>query len=209
MNGPRDRKFRIIDRMNAFSRTIALAAITAACLAGAACERDVAPPANPHALPSQGLLRYDGDGFSLLVPEGARFLDEPAAAPATARVRIVGPEVAVRPAEENWVLSGPAYVLDVATYENNEAVPLREWVEGNAIDPDALAPPTLEDATVAGEPAVLVTTFGGDSWIRTYYIGRGNRVVGLRFWDVPPANSPIAPVQRDVYALILGSFRWD
>jgi len=179
------------------------------CLAASGCRRDETPAAGARALPSPGLQRYDGDSFSVLYPEGATVQEEQPAASAVALVRIVGPEVAIRPAAEDWVLSGPAYVLDVTTYSKGEVVPIRAWVEENAIDPEALARPTIEETTVAAEPAVLVTTFGGDSWIRTYYMGRGTRVVALRFADVPPANSPIAPVQRDVYAFILGSFRWE
>lgn len=99
----------------------------------------------------------------------------------------------MRPGGEDWRFTGPAYVLDVIVYGNPDARPLRRWVEEHAIDPEALAPPTIEEATVAGEPAVLVRTFGGDSEILTWCVGRGTRVVAPRFADVPFRTAPSRP----------------
>lgn len=161
-------------------------------------------------LPSPGVELLEGDGFSLHYPAGARLQTESAEPPARQRVRIVGPEIAIRPVGADWTMAGAAYVLDVAAYENPKGLTAAAWVEENILrGREALSPPRVDSATVAGEPAVRVTMFGGDSEILTCYLARGERVVALQYADSPPGNSPIAPVQRDIYALILGSFRWN
>lgn len=155
-----------------------------------------------------GLELLAGDGFSLRYPADARLEFVDPTPPALEAVRVVGPAVAVRPVDGEWTRAGAAWVLDVVVWENPEALGLREWVEAYMIDREALSPPEVDLGTVAGEPAILVTTFGGDSWIRTWYLAKGRRVVELRYADVPRENDPIAPVARGVYALVLDTFRW-
>lgn len=186
-------------------QTLAPLLAFALALLAAACGRGGPEMAAPPALPSVGLEHYAGDEFSLSYPATAWLQVEEA----TRSLRIVGPELAIRPADAEWTMAGPGWVLDVVAWDNPDGLALGRWVETHGIDREALSPPQLDSATVAGEPAVLVTTFGGDSWIRTYYLARGGRVVALRYADVPLANSPIAPIQQEVYALILGTFRWE
>jgi hypothetical protein len=177
-------------------------------LALGGCALDNAPPVERVEAQSVGVERFAGDGFSLRYPAGARLV-EPSESPTDQLVRIAGPDIALRPADADWVQGGAGYMLDVITFENPERLSAEAWVEQHILSAETLSAPKVADAVVAGEPAVRVAVFGGDSEIVTYYLARGERVVGLRYADVPVANSPIAQLQRDLYALVLGSFRWE
>jgi hypothetical protein len=172
------------------------------------CALKDAPPVERVEAESVGVERFVGNGFSLRYPAGARLV-EPAESPTEQIVRIAGPDIALRPADADWVQGGAGYMLDVITYENPERLTAQAWVEQHILSVETLSPPKVADAVVAGEPAIRVAAFGGDSEIVTYYLARGERVVGLRYSDIPVANSPIAQLQRDIYALVLGSFRWE
>lgn len=158
---------------------------------------------------SEGTAMLRGDGFMLRYPAGAKLIESPTEAPARALVRIAGPEIAIRPADADWRAEGAAYLLDVLTFDNPNQLSAEEWVKEHVLSQETLSPPRTGSATVAGEMAVRVETFGGDSQIITLYLARGSRVVGLRYTDVPVANQPIAVVQRDIYAMALSTFRWE
>jgi len=157
---------------------------------------------------SAGLEVLRGEGFTLRFPAGAKLVESPTEAPVRSLVRIADPEIAIRPADTDWRVEGAAYVLDVLTFDNPSALPAEEWVKEQVLSAETLSPPRTGSATIAGEPAMRVETFGGDSQIITFYLARGTRVVGLRYADIPVANQPMSAVQQDVYALILGTFRW-
>lgn len=158
---------------------------------------------------SEGSALLHGDGFTLRYPAGAKVIGSPTEPPALALVRIAGPEVAIRPADADWRVEGAAYLLDVLTYENPNQLPAEQWVNEYILSQEMLSPPRTGIAIVAGEPAVRVESFGGDSQIITLFLARGPRVVGLRYADNPVANQPIAAVQKDVYAMVLSTFRWE
>jgi hypothetical protein len=59
---------------------------------------------------------------------------------------------------------------------------------------------------VAGQPAFWVSYFGFDSSIRAYHLTVDQKVLEVRFRLHPLENQPLATVQEDIYALVLGTF---
>jgi hypothetical protein len=63
----------------------------------------------------------------------------------------------------------------------------------------------VKSVVVAGEPAFLVWLYAFDSSTGAYYLSSDRQMIELSFGLYPEANQPLAMVQRDVYALILGT----
>lgn len=184
-------------------------AVASACAPRVEEERREAETNAPALAESVGTEILRGEGFTLRYPSGAKLVESPVEPPTRSLVRIAGPEIAIRPADADWRAEGAAYLLDVLTFENPSSLPAEQWVKEHILSQETLSPPRTGSAVVAGEPAVRVESFGGDAQIITLYLARGSRVVGLRYADIPQANQPIAAVQRDVYAMVLSSFRWE
>ncbi|MCK4450233.1 MAG: hypothetical protein KAX26_06545, partial [Anaerolineae bacterium] len=170
---------------------------------------------------SEGLETYNGEGFSLQYPVSAQVesVDD--------RVHIIGPQVSVKPGDADWFYSGPAYELIVRTYDNPKELDaeswarnyiLASWQEAKEQGGPLMGSPVSESgeiiekrvgrSVVAGYPAFWASFFGGDSCHRTFYLTNKHQVVVLSFDDYPLANQPLAMVQQDVYALIMGTFRF-
>ncbi len=176
----------------------------------AGCRDEVQPAPEPPLLaPSAQLELLEGDGFSIRYPANARIEIEGPRPPVRGMTSIIGPSVGIRPADAEWEWWGPAYRLDLLTYDNPGALTAEAWVRENILaDSEALIHDT-QSAVVAGELAVRVSSFGGDSEIITYYLARERQVVALQYADIPLGNSPIAPVQQDVHTLLLSTFRFE
>lgn len=179
------------------------------------------------------LETYKGQGFSFQYPANARLENVAPTksagqviSPATAEIRVIGPQVWIKPGDADWFYRGPAYELIVRTYENPEGLDAESWArnyiltswqeaserhqpwgslpvsEKGEIDEDEVG-----SSIVAGQPAFWVSYFAFDSYISAYYLTSNHRVVELSFRLYPLENQPLAMVQEDMYALVLGTFR--
>ena len=72
--------------------------------------------------------------------------------------------------------------------------------EQGQIDEDA-----VENVVIAGQPAFQVRYFAFDSVVFAYYLCADDQIVELGFRLYPVQNQPLAKVQQDVYALVLGT----
>jgi hypothetical protein len=182
----------------------------------------------PEAIPetrSEGLQLHRGQGFSLRYPLHAQLEINPPDPPATHELRIIGPEVAVKPGDADWVYSGPGYEMTVRTYDNPDRLGAEQWARSNLLvmwqrardhEMPTGGVPVTEDgeidesqvgvAEVAGQPAFWANFFAGDSIMRHFYIANGQQVVEVSFLDTPPVNQPLDEIQQDIYALIMGTF---
>lgn len=188
---------------------LALAALLTGCQPQQA-EPNTAAAAPHHAepVPSFGLQHFRGDGFLLQQPAGARVENVEPLGGARSTVRILGPEVSVRSAEQDFSWSGAAYDLEVRVFDNPQRLDAEAWAEAHYPTPANL----LEEqgpAEVAGHAAYRVVTFGGDSQWVNLIVTRGERAFVLTYNDAPVQNNPLADVARDAHALLLGSFRID
>lgn len=149
-----------------------------------------------------------------------------AASPATAEIHVTGPEIWIKPDDADWSYRGPAYRLIVRTYENPETLDAEAWArdcilsswqeareqnrpwgalpvsEQGEIDEDRVG-----SSTIAGQPAFWVDYFGFYSSIIAYYLANNRQIVEVMFFSYPLEDQPLAAVQRDVYALVLDTFR--
>jgi hypothetical protein len=179
------------------------------------------------------LETHEGQGFSFQYPANARLENVAPTkrawqviSPATAEIHVIGPEVWVKPGDADWSYRGLAYELIVRTCENPEGLDAESWArnyiltswqearergrpwgslpvsEEGEIDEDKVG-----SRVVAGQPAFWVSYFSFDSNIYAYYLTGNHQIVELSFYDYPLVNQPLAVVQQDVYALILGTFR--
>ena len=143
-------------------------------------------------------------------------------------VTILGPDVAVRPADADWTYTGPAYALDMATFEMDNTSAgyvaetwareylLRLWEEEKQQGGPTGSLPVSEDGVIDesrvgvmlldNEPAFWVQYFQFDAMYRAFYVRCGNSIVQLGFREEIPANQPLADLQRDLYSLMLNTF---
>jgi hypothetical protein len=193
-------------------------------------------PATPTAISTpytHTLSTYQGRGFSFQYPVGARLEQVPPrrmawqrVSPATDELHVIGPQVWVKAGDADWGYRGPAYELVIRTYENPERLDAESWAREYILAswrearerkrPWGSLPVTeegeiderkVERTVVAGQPAFLVWFFAFDSTQPAYYLAIDRQVVELSFRLHIVENVPIAKVQRDVYVLILSTFR--
>lgn len=173
---------------------------------------------------------YEGPGFSFLYPPNARVEKVEPTSPARGVIRIIGPIVWVKPGDGDWSYNGPAYELSIVTFEKPKEVEniedlegwvraliLKEWKEAQERNEPAGSLPVTGEGVidekrigktfVAGQPAFWVNYFGFDHNSPTFYLICNEQIVELSFDDYPLANQPLAAVQQDVYALIMGTFQ--
>lgn len=165
---------------------------------------------------------YESDGFSILVPPHATVeeLED-------GSVQIQGPEVIIRPAESDFTVSGAAYGLVINTYDNPEGMSSQDWATNRILSdwqeaeegdmPNVL--PVNEEGeliegetqqlTVGGLEAFQVDFFGGDSTIVNVYVAHDDSVIQFTYIENIIQNNPIAPMQHDIYALLLDSVEFD
>lgn len=168
--------------------------------------------------PALGLQTLDGQGFVLHYPANAQvevYEDH---------LRILGPEIAIRPADADWWWGVP-YEMDIWIFDNPKGLSaadwarqyiLSQWQEAQATGEPFTGPvingQINEDAvaefSVGGLPAFQTDWFGGDSTRRAIYVTDGQRVISLIFNLYPVENNPIAKVEEDIYALMLSTFRF-
>jgi len=177
---------------------------------------------------SEGLQTYNGQGFSFQYPANARLENVTIRPPVTDEVHIIGSRVSVKPGDADWVYVGPGYEMIVRTYSNPEGLDaeswarnyvLTSWQEAKKRDEPRGSFPISEEgeidegqvgsSVVAGQPAFWVNYLAFDSYIRVFYLANNHQVVELSFSDYPLANQPLNLVQQDVYALIMGTFRFE
>jgi hypothetical protein len=174
------------------------------------------------------MLTYDGEGFLLQYPINAQVENVTIDSAAVSEVRIVGPEVFVKPGNANWGYQGAAYEIIVRTYSNPENLDaeswardyiLTSWQEATEQGEPLMEPPVSEsgaiieqrvgESFVAGYPAFRVDFLAGDSYRRVFFLSYDYQVITLSFYDYPLSNQPLAMVQQDVYALIMSTFRFE
>jgi len=199
--------------------TLSLMALVVSSMAACA-----SPPATPGARatalpPALGLQTLSGQGFILHYPANAR------AEVYEDHLCILGPEIAIRPANAEWEWVGWAYEMDIWIFDNHEGLSAADWarqyilsqwreaqaagepftgpVVNSQIDEDAIA-----EVSVGGLAAFQADWFGGDSTRRAIYVTDGKKTINLIFNLYPVENNPIAKVQEDVYALMLSTFRF-
>ena len=179
------------------------------------------------------LETYEGQGFSFQYPANARLENVAPTrsawqviSPATGEIHVIGPQVWVKPGDADWFYRGPGYELIIRTYENPDGLDaeswarnyiLTSWQEARERDRPWGSLPISEEgeidegkvgsSAVAGEPAFWVSYFAFDSCTSTYYLTSNHQIIELSFDVYPLANQPLALIQRDVYALILDTFR--
>lgn len=175
-----------------------------------------------------GLRTYHGPGFSLQYSPNARLRITTTDPAATDEVHIVGPSVAVRPADADWSYQGPAYEMIVQTYDNPDKLDAESWARDHIVTAaqQAIAQseplmglPVSEDGEIiehrvgssvmAGRPAFWAKFFAGDSDRRTFYLADNDRIVALSYFDYPLANQPLAMIQQDVYTAMMNTLRFE
>jgi hypothetical protein len=178
------------------------------------------------------LKTHQGQGFSFQYPANARLEKVTptrkawqVSSPAIDQIHVIGPQVWVKPGDADWSYSGSAYYVTIRTYENPKGLDAESWArdyiltswrearernrpwgalpvsEEGEIDEDKVG-----SSAIAGQPAFWVSYMAFDSFDRAYYLSINHQIVELSFRLYPLANQPLAMVQRDVYALILGTF---
>jgi len=172
------------------------------------------------------LKTYEGPGYSFQYPANARVENPTPWPPVASVIRVIGPVVWVKPGDADWSYNGPAYELTIQTYENPEGLDAETWARDYILkvwkearernEPWGSLPVTEEGVVkkdkvgryvVAGQPAFWVNYFAFDSEYPAFYLAGNSQVVELSFSDYPLENQPLAVMQQDVYALIIGTFR--
>ena len=136
----------------------------------------------------------------------------------------MGAQVWIRHGDADWGHRGAAYELVVRTYENPDRLDAEAWARAyiqtawqEAVErkrPWGSLPISekgeiderkVETVVVAGQPGFLVWYYTFDSSKPAYYLATDGQIVEFSFRLYPVVNQPLAMVQRDVYALILGT----
>jgi hypothetical protein len=193
-------------------------------------------PATPIATSSRythTLGTYRGRGFSFQYPVGARLAQVPPGKDpwqrvslATDEIHVIGPQVWIKAGDADWGYRGPAYELVIRTYENPQGQDAESWARNYLLvswreaqernRPRGSLPVSeageiderrVESVVVAGRPSFLAWFFTFDSTTPAYYVATDRQIVELSFRLHIVENVPIAKVQRDVYVLILNTFR--
>jgi hypothetical protein len=170
---------------------------------------------------SYGLQVYDGGTFWFMVPANAHL-----EAVSDTELQITGPDIAIRPADADFTIQGPAYQINVTIYENPEALPVDQWAQQQILSDWQAAMsqgapntfPVTDDGiidenkfrvvNVGSLPAARADYFGGDATIVQMYTGSGSTIVMFRYREEILPNNPLATVQQDVYALIMNTLHF-
>jgi hypothetical protein len=184
-------------------------------------------PASSQPLRSEGLQTYIGQGISFQYPLNARVEPADPWPPATSEIHIVGPDISIKPGDADWVYTGPAYELTISFYDNPDALDVETWARNYLIsaweeaqelgapstmpvdDTGAIKEEYVGTAVIAGHPAYWIEWFGGDSAIMAYYVAHGEQVVAMSFHDYPLPNQPLNEFQKDIYSLLMATFRFE
>lgn len=176
---------------------------------------------------SEGLQTYIGQRVSFRYPLNARIESVDPWPPATSEIHIVGPDISIKPGDADWVYSGPAYELTISLYDNPDALDAEIWAQNYLIsvweeaqelgapatmpvdDTGAIKEEYVGTAVIAGLPAYWIEWFGGDSAIMAYYVAHSEQVVAMSFHDYPLPNQPLNEFQKDVYSLLMATFRFE
>jgi len=183
---------------------------------------------NPQEMQSEGVQTFTGKGVSLQYPANARVESVSTDPAAKGEIRLIGPEVWIKPGDADWFYRGPAYEMIVRTYDNPDRLDAEAWARNHILTSwqqarergePIMGPPVSENgeiteqqvgrSTVAGKAAFWANFFAGDSYRRTFFLANKHQVVALSFYDYPLANQPLAMVQQDIYALIMSTFRFE
>jgi hypothetical protein len=163
--------------------------------------------------------RYQGEGFSLFVPPNATVeINE------DGTTTITGPELSIRPTDQDFSVEGAAYQLTISTYENAEGLTSEEWATAQIFsdwqnaqasgqttgswpvtEQGQLNEEDIARLTVGGLDALQVDFFGGDSTIISIYVAHETHVLVFNYVENIVQNNPMALVQQDIYALMLDS----
>jgi hypothetical protein len=176
---------------------------------------------------------WRGPGYRILIPSGARIeiadpdeLSRRSVSPLTYAARVQGPLAWVKPGDADWRRRGDAYSFFIRVYDNPDRLDAEAWTRRHILvtwrDMVARKRPTgslpvseegeidedkVESTTLAGAPAFRVLYFAFDSTNVATYAAGGEQIVELTFNQTILANDPLALVKRDVYALLLSTFR--
>lgn len=186
------------------------------------------PVPTPEAFASEGTQVYRGQGFSFQYPANAQVEHLTTEPPVLDAVRVVGPEVFIKPGAADWSYRDGAYEITVTIFDNPEGLDAESWARNRILTSwqqakergePIMGPPVSEDGRireqdvgstiVAGYPAFWANFMGVDSYRRVFYLSNGHRIATLGFDDYPLANQPLALVQQDIYALIMSTFRFE
>ncbi len=183
------------------------------------------PPSNSEELSGYEINVYEGNGYSIFYPPGA----EPLSTKTENGIAIVGPDVAVRSPDVDWLYEGPAYMLGIETFENAEGQDIETWTRNflltawqqakeGGLTPPEMYPVTedgqiieeaLRSTTVRGQPAILVENNAFGFLSLSYYVPCGSQVANLTFQfdDEPAAGThPLFPLQQAIYTLLKDGF---
>lgn len=189
------------------------------------------PPAKAPVPFALTLETYQGQGFSFQYPANAQLENVPpnrmawqVISPATTELHVIGPDVWIKPGNADWSFRGTAYHLTIRTYENSEELDaemwarnyvLRSWREAREQNRPWGSLPVSEEgkidedkvgsSIISGQPVFWINYFSFDSYNYAYYVVNHHKVIELSFYIYPVENQPLAMVQRDIYALILGT----
>lgn len=177
---------------------------------------------------SEGLQTYVGKGFSFRHPANAQVQSVSSDPVARDEIHIVGPQVSIKPGDSDWVYTGPAYEMIIATFDNPDGLGAESWARNHILaswqrakeqGEPIMGPPVSEEgkiieqqvgrSVVAGESAFWANFLAGDSYRRTFFLSHNHQTVALSFYDYPLENQPLGEVQQGVYALIMGTFSFD
>ncbi len=172
------------------------------------------------------LKTYEGQRFSFQYPANARVENLRPWPPVTSEIHVIGPIVWVRPGDADWSYNGPAYELIIRTYENPEGLDaeswardyiLKRWKEARERNQSWGSLPVTREGVieedkvgrcvVAGQPVFWVNYFGFDAEVYAFYLTGNGQIIELIFRDEILENQPLAVIQQDVCALIIGTFR--
>ena len=182
--------------------------------------------ATPDVRPSgefYNLNRYQGNGYSLLIPTNATVSE-----PDASTTLILGPAIDIRPGDIDFQVQGSAYTLTITIEDNPQNRSAADFaahsVEQAYADVVAQGGPTgglpvtaggsldlsaTTETTVGGETAVVVRYFSFDSYTPVIFIAHGGRVYEFSYQENIVENQPIALVQQDIYALMLATVQFD
>ncbi|NDJ77927.1 MAG: hypothetical protein GYB65_16885 [Chloroflexi bacterium] len=181
-----------------------------ACVPGAAAQGD--PPVY------YGLERYENDFYAFYYPANAtlEIISE-------TELRVLGPEVTIRPVDYDFQITGSAYQMTFTLYDNPDFLLPPQWAEqailadwqtiqdlggpntlpvsgDGVLDEDALYVFRMGDTMVA-----QAEFFGGDRGILRFYIATYDKILVVQFDEELVPNNPLALMQQDVYTLIMST----
>lgn len=167
---------------------------------------------------SDGLQPYMGDGWWFLYPANATLETV-----SDTEVRVMGPDISIRPADMDFMVSGPAYQISVTVFDNPERVFPEVWAQNKILadwqaamaegapntfpvtDDGQLDPDKFSVLIVGNRPAVQAEFFGGDAALMHVYIGSGDKIIMFVYRAEMLPNNPLAVMQVDVYNLIMST----